>query len=56
MYVVASNCKRLVSLQPVADVFAFWFQVGFGEAKWCFHQALVATVKSMYSHRGAGKL
>ena len=34
----------------------FWCQVGIGEAKWCFHQASAASAKSMYSHRGAGKL
>lgn len=32
--------------------FEFWFQVGIGEANWCFRQALVAKIKSIYSHRG----
>lgn len=47
MYVLLNICKRRVSLQPVADVFDSWFQVGIGEANVCFHQASVAIVKSI---------
>lgn len=49
IYVVASSFKRCLCLQPVADVFKFWFQVGIFEASACFHQALLVTIKKMYS-------